>query len=58
MMKQGKIELPPSEITIGPYTLSYSARGWLRIDKDDGEGGEFNKDDFLKVLDKFYSENF
>lgn len=50
-------------LEIGKYTISldsYSGnKDKIQIQiTDDGEGGEFNKEDFLKVIDKFYNDNF
>ena len=52
----------PPEIVIGDYSLSIYAGGlWINRLEDgkfSGEGGEFSKEEFLKVLDKFYKDNF
>lgn len=33
-------------------------KGNVWIERDDGEGGDFNKAKLLEVLNKFYKDNF
>ena len=33
-------------------------KGTIWIQREDGEGGEFSANDFYKVLNKFYNDNF
>lgn len=44
-------------VIIGDYEISNHELG-IAIYHEDPEGGIFDKDDFLKVVDKFYKENF
>ena len=30
----------------------------IRITRDSGEGGDFSREEFLKVVTKFYADNF
>ena len=47
----------PSRVVIGEFEISDHELG-IAIYRQDGEGGIFNKEEFLKVIDKFYADNF
>lgn len=57
-LEKNKQKLTP--IKIGKYCISQSQiqADHVSIYCEDGEGGEFSKSDFLKVIDKFYMDNF
>jgi hypothetical protein len=44
-------------IEIGKYSIDWIGDS-LWITTDDGEGGEFNEEDFEAAIDKFYKDNF
>lgn len=49
-----------TQLKIGKYELyqsPYQAES-ISIVCDDGEGGDFSKESFFKVLNKFYNDNF
>jgi hypothetical protein len=47
----------PERIEIGIYTISIVPEG-VCIIAESGEGGIFSREEFLKIVDKFYAENF
>ena len=49
----------PFRFEIGDYAISPAYNeGKIAIFHISGEGGEFSEEDFIKMLEKFYADNF
>ncbi len=46
------------EIQIGDYTLTIKDTETIHICMEDGEGGDFELQEFILMIEEFYRDNF